>query len=47
MSFAAFVKNATKKRSYVGGLAQGAALGANGAVPGEPRTFGLELGYKF
>ena len=46
-SFAAFVKNAGDKATFVGGLAQGAAFGANGAVPGEPRTFGVELGYKF
>jgi iron complex outermembrane receptor protein len=42
-----FVKNATNKIYYVGGLAQGAAFGSNAALPGVPRTFGVELNYKF
>lgn len=47
VSLAAFMKNATDKPYYVGGTSLGAAFGLNVAIPGEPRTFGLELGYRF
>jgi iron complex outermembrane receptor protein len=47
LSVAGFVKNALNKPYYIGGTPLGAALGLNVALPGEPRTFGVELGYKF
>jgi iron complex outermembrane recepter protein len=47
LNVSAFVKNATDKGYYVGGLAQGAAFGSNSALPGVPREYGLELNYKF
>ncbi|MBA2933032.1 TonB-dependent receptor plug domain-containing protein [Sphingomonas sp. CGMCC 1.13654] len=47
LSLAGFVKNAFNKPYYIGGTPLGAALGLNVALPGEPRTFGMELGYKF
>jgi iron complex outermembrane recepter protein len=47
LSVGAFVKNATDKGYYVGGLAQGAAFGSNSVLPGVPRMYGMELNYKF
>jgi iron complex outermembrane receptor protein len=47
LSVSAYVKNLTDKQYYVGGLAIGGNLGTNAAVPGEPRMYGIELGYKF
>jgi iron complex outermembrane receptor protein len=47
ITLGAFVKNATNTPYYVGGTATGAAFGLNNAIPGEPRTFGIELGYRF
>jgi iron complex outermembrane receptor protein len=44
---AAYAKNVTDKAYYVGGLAQGAGLGYNLANPGQPRTFGAEVTYRF
>jgi iron complex outermembrane recepter protein len=46
-TFGAFVKNAANTPYFVGGTATGAAFGLNNAIPGEPRTFGIELGYHF
>jgi iron complex outermembrane receptor protein len=47
INLAAFVKNASNTPYYVGGTATGAAFGLNNAIPGEPRTFGVEIGYHF
>jgi iron complex outermembrane receptor protein len=47
LTFGAFVKNATNTQYFVGGTATGAAFGLNNAIPGLPRTFGIELGYHF
>jgi iron complex outermembrane receptor protein len=47
VGLAAFVKNATDRPYFVGGLPLGSAFGLNGAMPGEPRTYGLELNYRF
>ncbi len=47
LSAAVFVKNAFDKKYYVGGMPLSGALGLNTAIPGEPRTFGFELSYKF
>jgi iron complex outermembrane recepter protein len=47
LSVGAFVKNATDKGYFVGGLAQGAAFGLNTVLPGIPRMYDMELNYKF
>jgi iron complex outermembrane recepter protein len=47
LSVAAYVKNATNKGYFVGGLAQGATFGLNTVLPGLPRMYGMELNYKF
>jgi iron complex outermembrane receptor protein len=41
------VKNAFKKTYFVGGYPIGPALGINTIVPGAPRTWFVELGFKF
>lgn len=46
-SAALYVRNVTDKLYYVSGYALGASSGLNTAYPGEPRTFGAELGFKF
>ena len=46
-SVAAFGKNVGNRGHFVGGMPLGNALGHNAAAVGEPRTYGLELGYKF
>lgn len=46
-SAAAFVRNITKEEYFVGGMTLASALGHNAAAVGEPRTYGLELSYKF
>ena len=46
ITVSAFVKNLTKKGYYTGGIAL-VPFGANGAIPGEPRTYGLEATVKF
>ncbi len=46
-SAALFVKNLTDKAYFVGGMTLAAALGHNAAAVGEPRTYGLEISYKF
>ena len=40
-------KNLTDEEYFVGGMTLAAALGHNAAAVGEPRTYGLELSYKF
>jgi iron complex outermembrane receptor protein len=47
VSAGVFIKNVLDKQTYVGGMPLGGALGLNTAIPGEPRTFGFELSYKF
>lgn len=47
VSVTAHVKNAFDKKYYVGGIPVGEVLSVNAAVPGEPRTYFVELGYKF
>ncbi len=46
-SGALFGKNLTDEEYFVGGMPLGASLGHNGAVVGEPRTYGVELTYQF
>jgi len=46
-SAALFAKNLTDKAYFVGGMTLAAALGHNAAAVGEPRTYGLELSYRF
>lgn len=46
-SIAAYGKNVGNRGYFVGGMPLGNALGHNAAAVGEPRTYGLELGYKF
>jgi iron complex outermembrane receptor protein len=46
-SAAIFGKNLTDEEYFVGGMTLAAALGHNAAAVGEPRTYGLELSYKF
>jgi iron complex outermembrane receptor protein len=47
VSAALFGKNLTDEEYFVGGMTLAAALGHNGAAVGEPRTFGLELSYRY
>jgi len=46
-SAALFVNNAFDEDYYTGGLAMGALFGLNIATVGRPRSYGLELGYRF
>ncbi len=46
-SIAALVKNAFDKEYYTGGIGFASLFGLNIVVPGEPRTFLFEVGYKF
>ncbi|MFC0203734.1 TonB-dependent receptor [Novosphingobium soli] len=46
-SAALFAKNLTDEAYFVGGMTLAAALGHNAAAVGEPRTYGLELSYRF
>ena len=46
-SAALFAKNLTDKAYFVGGMTLAAALGHNAAAVGEPRTYGVELSYRF
>lgn len=46
-SAALFGKNLTEEAYFVGGMTLAAALGHNSAAVGEPRTYGLELSYRF
>jgi iron complex outermembrane receptor protein len=43
----AVLKNAFNRVYYVGGAPVGNLLGINSVVPGDPRTFAVELRYKF
>jgi iron complex outermembrane recepter protein len=47
LSSALFGKNLSDREYFVGGMTLAAALGHNAAAVGEPRTFGLELSYKY
>ena len=47
LSAAGFVKNLGNKGYFVGGTPLGSALGHNAAGVGEPRTYGMELGFRF
>lgn len=47
VSAAFFVRNLTGNTYYISGYALGASNGVNTAYPGEPRTFGAEVSYKF
>lgn len=44
---ALFVSNLTKEKYYVGGIALGQISGSNGAIPGAPRMYGVELSTRF
>jgi iron complex outermembrane receptor protein len=47
LTAALFGKNLANRTYFVGGMTLAAALGHNAAAVGEPRTYGLELSYKF
>jgi iron complex outermembrane recepter protein len=47
ISAAAYVRNLTKEKYFVGGMTLAAALGHNAAAVGEPRMYGLELTARF
>jgi iron complex outermembrane recepter protein len=47
LSLSGFVKNALNTTYYVGGTAVGNIFSVNGVIPGVPRTYGMELEYKF
>lgn len=47
LSFAALLKNAFDKEYYTGGIGFANLFGMNLVVPGDPRTFLFEVGYKF
>jgi iron complex outermembrane recepter protein len=42
-----YASNLTGKKYEVGGFPLGAVVGANSTLPGAPRTYGIELGFKF
>jgi iron complex outermembrane receptor protein len=46
-SAAVYGKNLTDKAYFTGGMTLAAALGHNAAAVGEPRTYGLELSFRF
>lgn len=46
-SAALFAKNLTDEAYFVGGMTLAAALGHNAAAVGEPRTYGLEISFKY
>jgi iron complex outermembrane receptor protein len=46
-SLGVYVKNLGNRHYFTGGLAVGATVGDNIAVPGQPLTFGVELNYTF
>lgn len=46
-SAAAYAKNIGDRGYFVGGMPLGNALGHNAAAVGEPRTYGLELSFRF
>ena len=41
------VNNIFDKEYFVGGIGLGTAGGYNLAVPGEPRTYGVDLSFRF
>jgi iron complex outermembrane receptor protein len=47
LSAALFGRNLANKAYFAGGMTLAAALGHNAAAVGEPRTYGLELSYRF
>lgn len=47
VSGAVYVRNAFDKMHYVSGFVMGGAGGYNTALPGEPRTLGVEMSVKF
>jgi iron complex outermembrane recepter protein len=47
LSAALFGKNLSDETYFVGGMTLAAALGHNAAAVGEPRTYGLELSYRY
>jgi len=46
-SLGAYVRNALGRQYFLGGLATMATDGINTAIPGSPRTFGVNLNYTF
>lgn len=46
-SAALFAKNLTDEEYFVGGMTLAAALGHNAAAVGEPRTYGLEISFRY
>ncbi len=47
LNIALFGKNLSGETYFVGGMTLAAALGHNAAAVGEPRTYGLELSYRY
>jgi iron complex outermembrane receptor protein len=47
ISVGLYTKNVLNRFYFAGGMAVSAALGDNLVVPGQPRTYGLELNYHF
>jgi iron complex outermembrane receptor protein len=47
LTVSGFAKNVLNRDYWAGGYATGPVLGANGASPGLPRMYGVELHYKF
>ena len=47
VSVGLYTKNVLNRFYFAGGMAVGAALGDNLVVPGQPRTYGLELNYQY
>jgi iron complex outermembrane receptor protein len=47
LSLSGLVKNALNTTYYLGGLGFGNIYAVNSVVPGLPRTYGMELEYKF
>lgn len=47
VSAALFGRNLTEEEYFTGGMTLAAALGHNAAAVGEPRTYGIELSYRY
>jgi iron complex outermembrane receptor protein len=47
LSVSLFVKNALDKKYYAGGITDSELLGYSSVAPGQPRFYGIEIGYRF
>lgn len=47
ISLSVYVRNLANERYYAGGISNSSLLGYNTVVPGQPRFYGVELGYSF